>query len=186
MGCSQMRCVVIASGKSLNDEDIKRVYEARQSGLVGAVIAVSNVGIDKTPWADCLVSHDSKWWFAYPEAMKFKGRRLSRSGLCKTESFKPSGVTHNNGINSGLLGMYVARDIYKATEIILLGFDMGGTHYFGDHEKKVGNRPLKNSSDKDFQRHMSQFVYFTGCTVYNCTRETQLKNYPLRKLEDFV
>lgn len=186
MVCSKMRCVVMASGASLNDEDIERVRLARESGAIGTVVAVSNVGVDKTPWADCLVSHDSRWWCAYPHSMNFKGRKFSRNGCFKTEAHHPTGIPKNNGINSGLLGMYVARDIYKATEIILLGFDMKGIHYFGNHEKKVGNRALKNSSEKDFQRHMQQFIYFTGCPVYNCTRDTALKAYPLAKLEDFT
>lgn len=179
-----MNCVIIASGESLSDSDIELVRLARESGKIETVIAVSNVGIDKTPWADALVSHDSKWWFAYPESSSFKGRKFSRSGLSKTEAFKPSEVAINNGINSGLLAMFVARDIYKSKRIFLLGFDMKGSHYFGLHDKKVGNRPLKNSTEKDFSRHLSQFVYFKGCEVYNCTKESGLKLYPYVDLEE--
>lgn len=119
-----MQAVVLASGPSLTDEDVEYVRLAREAGKVDVVLAVSNVGLLKAPWADALCSHDSNWWMAHPEAMDFKGRKFSARGFSKTDAFDGKSVGHVSGVNSGLWTMYIARDVYKADRIILLGFDM--------------------------------------------------------------
>lgn len=75
-----MRTAILASGQSLTDADCQRVRDARDSGLIDSVIAVSNVGIDKAPWADAIVSADINWWRAHPEAQLYDGPKYSRDG----------------------------------------------------------------------------------------------------------
>lgn len=172
--------VILASGESLNDETVDYVKLAREDGRLQGVIAVSNVGIDKAPWADALVSHDSAWWLAHPLAMKFKGRKFSSWGAHSTEKFDSRGCGVLNGMNSGLMAMFVAKNIFKAQKLILLGIDMGGTHYFGPHKK------LKNSNDKDFKRHIQQFHAFKGCEVINCSLGSRLELFPKANLYDIL
>lgn len=74
--------------------------------------------------------------------------------------------------------MYVARD-YGAKKIILLGFDMHGTHYFGRHPEG-----LKNTTEIRFKQHMFQFRLFSGAEVINCTPDSALKRFPLAALSD--
>lgn len=172
---------VIASGPSLNDADVEYIRQARQDGRLHGVIAVSNVGIDKAPWADVLVSYDPAWWTAHPEALDFDGEKYASKELRGVKPFK----TNFNGCNSGLMGMYVAQ-WHGAEQIILLGFDMHGTHYFGPHTRKAGKMPLKNSNQSIFNRHKEQFRQWRGCPVVNCTPNSSLEIFPKDKLRGII
>lgn len=167
--------VILASGHSLTPQAVEYVRVKREAGLVSGVIAVSDVGILLAPWADALVSHDSRWWACHPEALEFKGRKFCRSHWQKCEYFVPK---PHNGCNSGYMAMQVAQDVFDATKIILLGFDMHGTHFFGKHEHN-----LKNTTHERFQVHLAQFNGWDGCDVINCTPDSSLKKFPLMPLE---
>lgn len=175
---------VMASGQSLTDDDVDYVRLAREDGKLEGVVAISNVGIDKAPWADYLVSSDSAWWTAYPQAFFFKGRKFSKRGICnKVESFD---LQTSGGLNSGLMGMMVARDIGKATKIIILGIDMHGTHYFGPHTAKSNNIALKNTDKDRLQIHIKQFERFRGAEVINCSMDSALNFFPKANLRDIL
>lgn len=171
-----MKYAILASGQSLNDSDVSLVKKFRDEGNLDGVIAISNVGIDLAPWADALVSHDAKWWANNLHSNMFKGRKFCRQSWPKCEVFVPD---RKNGCNSGYMAMQVARDIFKAKRIILLGFDMRGTHYFGKHPKG-----LKNTDDAGFTRHIAQFNNWTGCEVVNCTVGSALKQFPFLSLPE--
>jgi len=69
-----------------------------------------------------------------------------------------------------------------ASRILLLGFDMHGTHYFGRHVS-----PLHNTSAGGFKRHIGQFqLWRGGCDVVNCTPGSALTQFAFGRLEDFV
>ena len=119
-----MKFVVIATGPSLTDEQVNACRHM-------PCVAVSNA-YEKAPWAMALVSSDKRWWSHYkPE---FDGLKFSVSVVPGVEK-----VDLVSGSNSGLLGMEVAVQL-GATSLVLLGFDMHGSHYFGPHPK-----PLKNT-----------------------------------------
>lgn len=87
------------------------------------VIAVSDAYL-LAPWADILVSSDRAWWRHHkPE---FLGRRYSVVDVPGAD--KLEGV--HSGLNSGLVAVMAAVQ-FGATRVLLLGFDMGGTHFFG-------------------------------------------------------
>ena len=174
--------VIIASGQSLTDEQINLVKAAKDAGKIKGVIAVSNVGIDKAPWADALVSHDSAWWTSYPEAVKFAGKKYSRNAVPGTIGYNKPFM--RGGINSGLMAMYIAKYCFEADRLILLGFDMHGTHYFGPH---VGER-LRNTPPDVFAKHMKQFDKFSdrfrGHAVINSTIGSALTIFPYVELRE--
>lgn len=172
--------VIIATGPSLNDEEISKVKQFRQEGIIDGVIAVNNAGLDKAPWADALVAHDSIWWMAYPQAREFSGRKFSKHRFSGTEK-APCPLSN---CNSGLLAMFVARDIYKAERLILLGFDFKGTHYFGPHTAKVGHQELRNTTEEKFKVHIRQFESFSKCEVINCNLNSGLERFPKLKFDD--
>jgi hypothetical protein len=173
--------VVIASGSSLTDYHTAHVFN---SDKVNTVIAVSDVGLTKCPWADALVSYDSAWWDAHSEYRKFKGRKFVSKPYRDLEHFDLKKIGVNTFLNSGLFAMYIARDVYKADRIVLLGFDMhrrNGQHFFGEHQ---GN--LKNTTESIFQVHIKQFDNFSGCRVVNCTPNSDLKRFPICDLYDII
>lgn len=169
---------VIASGQSLTLCQVVKCLKARDAGILKGIIAVSNVGIDLCPNADALVSHDGNWWARNPQASKFRGRKFCRNKRAGVEVFIPS---DSKGCNSGLMAMEVAHQIFKAESLLLLGFDMHGTHYFGPHPEG-----LKNTGEAGFNRHISQFKNWRGCPVINCTPNSALKQFPFQKLEDVI
>lgn len=165
---------VLASGQSLTREQAQMCLDARLNGTLSGIIAVSNVGIDICPQADALVSHDSGWWRNHPNAYLFRGRKFCRNLMRGLEMFRPSVA----GCNSGLMAMEVAFRIFHAEKILILGFDMHGTHYFGKHE-----RGLRNTKESGFRRHLLQFDSWAGCPVINCTPDSALKKFPFLSLE---
>lgn len=173
---------VIASGPSLNDADVDYIRQAREDGRLAGVVAVSNVGIDKAPWADILVSYDAAWWRAYPEAFEFKGEKYCSQKLQEVDQWK---CPYFSGCNSGLMGMYIALE-RGADKIIMLGFDMHGSHYFGPHIRSNGTLHLKNSSEKIFNRHKAQFRQWRGCPVVNCTPGSALDFFPMAELRGTI
>lgn len=157
-----MKFVVIATGPSLTDEQI---------GMVAHLpcVAVSNA-YQRIPKAVALVSADKRWWHHYkPE---FTGPKYSVSKV--SEDIERVDLV--SGSNSGLLGMEVAVKL-GATSIILLGFDMHGSHYFGAHPA-----PLKNTDPHGFQRFKDQFAQFRKVPVINATPGSSLECFPKMEL----
>ena len=134
------------------------------------------------PWADALVSQDSAWWRAHPEALQFAGRRLS-GGYPPVPGTER--VTFDGGIstasNSGLLACHVAVYTLGARRLLLCGFDMGGSHFFGKHPA-----PLKNTAPHRFDVFRQQFAQFRprGVEILNCTPGSALHCYPKKLLTD--
>lgn len=186
-----MRTVaVLASGPSLTDEDVAHIRAARADGRLSAVVAVSDVGLHKAPWADALASHDRRWWTAHEKAaMEFKGRKFCSRPYQRLEYFRLPKAGIWTSVNSGLFGMYIARDVYQAEREILLGFDLhrrNGAHFFGEHTAVVNNRILTNSDEKKFAVHARQFNAFSGAQVINCTIGSDLKRFPIMPLHDIL
>jgi PKD repeat protein len=144
------------------------------------VVAVSNT-YELAPWADVLVSNDKTWWTNTPSSMEFDGEKF-----CGLAIEPPRGVTKfpgaTSGGNSGLLAIQVA--VSKgATRILLLGFDMGGSHYFGDHPA-----PLKNPTPQRFEVFKRQFAGYKpkDVEIINCTPDSALKCYPFGDVKEFL
>ncbi len=141
------------------------------------VVAVSDA-YKLVPDAKALVSTDAAWWEHHPDALSFKGRRFRSSpdfhDVLGVEKF-----SLQSGINSGLLACHVAV-MLGATKLLLCGFDMGGSHYFGEHPA-----PLKNTTPSRFEVFKKQFAGFkpAGVEIINCTVGSQLICYPFGDLE---
>lgn len=164
--------VVIATGQSLRREDVDYLKDKPCR-----VVVVSNA-YELAPWADVLISCDAAWWEKHPQAKLFDGIKLTRAEVGGVDRYNPDFLPR--GCNSGLAGMFVARG-QGASKILLLGFDMHGTHYFGPHPEG-----LKNTSKVRFAQHLDQFARFDGCDVINCTPGSALKRYPMANIRDVI
>lgn len=163
--------VILASGPSMSQEVADSVRGFR-------TIAVSNT-FELAPWAEILVSNDKTWWTNTPKSVGFAGVKF-----CGLTIEPPKGVERfpgaTSGGNSGLLAIQVA--VSKGAErILLLGFDMGGSHYFGEHPA-----PLRNPDAKRFEVFKKQFAAYNpaGVEIINCTPDSALRCYQLADLED--
>ena len=165
--------VVLATGPSMSQEVADSVR-----GRCG-VIAVSDA-YRLAPWADVLVSSDSAWWRAHPAALKFPGRKFCGVPFKDLEQI-PYAHHITNGSNTGLRAMALARDLFNAELIIMLGFDGHGAHFFGKHP-----HPLKNATPKKMENHVRQFRTFRGCKVFNCTPGSAIDCFQFATLEEVL
>ncbi len=128
------------------------------------------------PDADALVSTDAAWWRANREAMDFAGRKFSVGHVTGVERVEGMATSSN----SGLLAMHVAVKL-GATRILLLGFDMHGTHFFGPHMA-----PLVNTTPDRFEIFKRAFKRWAGCPVVNCTPNSALECFPRGTIDQYL
>ena len=162
-----MRFAVIATGPSLTLEQVMRVRHL-PTVVVSDAYALA-------PWAAALVSADRAWWRHHrPE---FAGRKFCALPVDGYDTERLEGLPM--GTNSGLWAMHVAV-MLGATSMLLLGFDMGGTHYFGPHPEG-----LKNTKPHRFEQFKRQFANYRprGVEVVNCTPGSALKCYRMASLD---
>lgn len=165
-----MKFAILATGPSLTAEQCEAVRHLR-------VIAVSDA-YRLAPWAEVLVSTDRAWWdYHKPE---FAGIRYSGPKVQGCKQLEGS----SSGINSGVLALRVARSM-GATEVILLGYDGHGSHFFGEHP-----RPLSNTTEHRQRAHNEQHrqeafaCHWNKVKILNCTPGTALTCYPTARLEE--
>jgi hypothetical protein len=68
-----------------------------------------------------------------------------------------------------------------ASRIVLLGFDMHGSHFFGAHPPE-----LSTTTPRRFKDHLKQFEAWRGCPVVNCTPGSALTRFPMGKLHEVL
>lgn len=159
---------VLATGQSLTEDQITAVRHL-------PCVAVSDA-YARVPWAVAMVSQDAAWWKVHPEAKAFFGRKYSGNGVAGTEKVEYEGLI-NSGTNSGLLACHIAVTL-GADRLILLGFDLHGTHYFGPHPSS-----LRNTQPHRFMQMQQQFARWrAGVEVINCTPGTALTCFPIMDL----
>lgn len=147
---------------------------------------------------------DNAWWKIHYDAVKagFKGqsytindlespdrnpdkkfdliRLNSRHGEGLSKEFIHYGV--NGGGNSGFQAVNLAYHLGAKT-ILLLGFDMFGTHYFGAHPDGLANASPYRSFIKSFES-VNPADY--GIEIINCSRQTALEHFPRKTLDDVL
>lgn len=179
----------IATGPSLTQADVDYVRGKAR------VLAISDA-YRLAPWADWLYSADRQWWDHHIDAVR-ETRIIDRwtldkgaaeaYGLNWVRSYPKHGLSAdytsiNEGRNSGYQAINLARN-FGARRIVLLGYDMQGTHFFGEH-------PAKFTVRNNFALFLPHFPALAdglaaeGVEVVNCTRTTALHAFRCARLED--
>jgi hypothetical protein len=174
--------VVAATGAGLTPE-----VAAQCAGV--PTIAVSDA-YRLMPTADVLYSCDARWWDHHRP--QFAGEKWSthqvgrndkrgaadRHGLhlvpgAPGQVFRTDG-TIAYGSNSGFQAIGLAI-LFGATRIVLVGFNLGGPHFFGTHP-----RPLVNSNCRQFLPHFYQAARRMppGVVIVNTTPKSALNCWP--------
>jgi hypothetical protein len=132
------------------------------------------------PWAEALVAVDRAWWRVHADAERFAGRKFTIGKVNGSEKLVVDDEFPADS-NSGYRAIGVAREL-GASCVLLLGFDMHGSHYFGRHLE-----PLRNTSPSRFQQHLAQFHRWRGgCEVVNCTPGSALTHFPFVDLQTML
>lgn len=164
----------MAPGPSLSEAVVERVRGQK----VGVVTSAYRI----CPWADFLAATDRRFWAV--ENPKFAGKKYTvHSHISGAE--KITGPFARTDMNSGVLGLECAR-LLGATEIVMLGFDFHGTHYFGPYKNGLGN-----TAPHTRVKHQRQYLswarrWLKTLRVINCTEGSQLKGIPLGSLDDYL
>lgn len=169
------RWFVLAPGPSLSLDLVDRVRGEN-------VVAVGNA-YELAPWADALVANDKVWWSEHPAAMKFAGQKFCTKTLSGVTRHRGKGVSGD--ANSGMLGIDVAVEVFKASQVLLLGFDFHGTHFFGRYTNRCSN-----TTDASRERHKRQMrtwrMLHPKVDVVNCTAGSALKAFPMGDLDAYL
>jgi len=179
----------IASGASLTREDCELCGKLKT--------IVVNDAYRLAPFAHVLYAADLDWWRHHNGVPEFDGlkvthdpRAAKRYGLkhitvrssnggaeLKGVSLDPAYV-HSGG-NSGFQAFNLAV-LFGARRILLLGYDMQGTHFFGEH-------PGALRKTQDYANWIRRFgtvpAMLPNVEILNCTRATALKCFPQATLE---
>ncbi len=139
--------VIIGGGASLSLAQIRTIAMKRLAGRC-RVIAV-NDAVYPAWWADWLHACDAKWWqWHIQEVQHFSGIKttvenevpdgwvdgfLKQTGI---EGFDPDPSSIRTGGNSVYQAICIAMHA-GAARIVLVGVDMRGPHWFGDHPDKI-------------------------------------------------
>jgi hypothetical protein len=177
--------VCVGGGPSLTDADVCSVRGKAR------VIAI-NDAYRLAPWADVLYACDAKWWrwhagvptFAglkyalQPEAAVWPGVQVLQNTGDEGLELDPSGL--RAGRNSGYQAINLAVHL-GASQIVLLGYDLQGDHWFGSHPDR--SAPPFDLCRQRFQTLVTP-LQDLGVTVINGSRQTSLTAFPRRRLED--
>jgi hypothetical protein len=188
---SNRTVVVAATGPSLTASDLQNVRDA------GLPLVVVNDAHRLAPWADVLYACDAAWWDVHRGAPGFEGERWSshdpkqndklasahRWGLrlvagrdCDGLSGDPCCIHY--GGNSGLQAINLAT-LWGASRLLLLGFDGGSGHFFGDHPPGLRNAPASR-----FRTAFALAARSAPVPIINCTPTTELACFPRMRLND--
>lgn len=177
---------VLASGPSMSQAVADQVH-----GYGLPAIAVNNTW-QLAPWAQVLYAADAQWWQHNPKALDFAGLKVSvKTGeplpkavhaLRQTgyEGFDPDPGCVRVGGNSGYQAVHVAANAGAKT-ILLLGFDMHGTHWHGEHRP-----PLRETGPATYDRWSRVFETLkTPAEIVNCTPGSRIECFRMDRLESF-
>jgi len=143
-----------------------------------------------------------KWWTINLKAIRrdFKGQLYTqyhnkgvkqfadKHGIQAVEGINHGGIgedkIHHHS-NSGAQAINLAY-LLGATRIILLGYDMGQTggknHWFGNHPKGMTNGNYKGFVPR-FDS-IAEDAKAKGVEIINCTRQTNLTQFPQASIDD--
>lgn len=165
---------LLAPGPSATAKQAARIRAA------GIPLGVVGNAFELAPWAEFLAATDSAWWRKYPAAREFAGRKYTMHTIKHAERIRLPGVTV---CNSGVLALECAKR-KGATRILLAGFDMHGSHFFGKY-----TNGLSNTSEAKRRTHLAQYASWSRANkaieVFNCTEGSALTCFPMARLDDF-
>jgi hypothetical protein len=139
---------------------------------------------------------DAQWWRHHCDtALKFEGLKVTQDENCEfpevrcvpssgEKGFDPNPARIRNGNNSGYAALHLAAAA-GARKCLLLGYDMGGSHFFGRHPEPLVNTPAETFLRwiRNFQE-LAPILEGMGVEVINCAPSSALKCFKTAKLCD--
>lgn len=181
--------VCIGGGSSLTRDDVEY---CRGKARVVAV----NDAYRLAPWADVLYAADASWWYWHKGVPSFTGPKYTLDtsarykGLTILENMGLEGLeTDPRGLRNGRNGGYQAIGLayhLGITRILLLGYDMHGGHWFGDHPGGHHRQPSPFNAFIRYFATIARPLEAAGVEVINCTLGSRLACFPKRPLREVL
>lgn len=179
--------VIIAGGESFTSAQARLIGMARALDAV-RVIAI-NDAIYPCWFADIAYACDARWWRHHNGLPGFPGRkmrlrhRIEDDDITGVEAIETSGTTGfdpdpnflRTGGNSGFQAVHLAAHLHAST-VLLVGYDMQGRHWFGDHPAGI------RSTTPRFNTRIEQFIELADAlpkrmSVINVTPNSLLSGF---------
>ena len=179
--------VVMASGPSLNAQDIETVRQWREAEPNRYVI-VTNTTYKPALWADALFFHDYKWWKKYADDVRarFKGQLVT---VAPVNAPDVDWLRDWNSYGNSGAAAIALSVLAGAKRVILLGLDCqytdGKRHWHGDHPSGLGNARSLKKWPAGFKR-LADHCRAKGVEVINASRATALECFERQALEDVL
>lgn len=192
---------IMASGESLSVEQCEAVRAWRAASPKSRKAIVINTTFRRALWADVLYACDKPWWEGRDRVDKptylqearatFAGEFWTQDadaarsyGIRRVNSEAGNGLSRKIGVvKQGANGGYQAIGLAYwagASTVYLLGYDMHGRHWHGDHPHPL-NKP--NRFDiflKNFGTLAADVAREKNFRVINCTPGSALKSFPMQ------
>jgi len=192
-----MLWIVAAPGPSLTPELAEQTH--------GYNVVAVNDSYRLLPHATVLYAADADWWRVHGGVPNFHGEKLTTWGkdtksvasqfrlnaiesarFEKGFSFKP-GLIHRGQNNSGFQAVNVAL-LRGANPVVMIGFDMHGTHFFGEHEPPL-RRWDRQRQARNYARWIEGFnkakdLLPPHIRIINATPGSALKCFPIMTLQE--
>lgn len=143
--------VIVGGGESVTAAQCRLIAMARARNMV-RVIAL-NDAVYPCWFADVAYACDRRWWEHHGSLPKFQGIKLGLEPtpfhdvhhMCNTgtSGFDPDPQALRSGGNSGYQALHLSAHL-GAKRVILVGYDMKGRHWFGDHPPGVARAVSPN------------------------------------------
>lgn len=191
--------VILGAGPSLTQEIVDKVSPYFD------IITVNN-SVFLNPDCIALVAQDKGWWEnfrddvincgfnaeVYSSTKKAKHPFKKRVVGASVRGEILAGSTARTP-NSGALAVYIAACCLGYTRIVMLGFDMRGSHFFGDYSKESGLRNVATTES----RYKSMFVEFDNTArfiklqrpqveIINCTDNSAIDSFEKVPLDELI
>jgi len=175
-------CAVLASGPSLHENDIALI---EKSGI--KTIAV-NTTWEKVRFCDVIYAGDGIWWKYNHSKIDIPAERWT----CAKSPVHLYDCTYRArfikpGYNSGANAIEVAANVFKASLVIMLGFDCSvkhGVHHHGKH--KHTSNPTADRAARWRPQFKNLREKTEGTEVINCSRFTEINSFPQRDLKELL
>lgn len=190
-GCT---AIIVASGQSLTTDQVRTIAIARHRSPDHVRVMAVNDGIFPCWFADWLHAGDWQWWHWHIQAVHtFPGIKTTLAedvpepwvtGYLKNTGdvgFDPDPSHCRTGGSSVYQGIHILVHA-GVTDIVLVGVDMQGTHYFGDHPDRVPSQ--YNTGMLPRWPSIVPTLEERGVSVWNASPSSALEIFPKVDLKD--
>lgn len=177
--------VIIATGPSLTLAQVRLVAQARMRQRIRVMTV--NDAVFVCPFSDWQHASDEPWWRAYDGLPNFPGFKssISKTRYASIFTFENTGAEgydpRPGKLRSGGLSGYQAIHIAAqcgVKQVGLLGFDMAGGHFFGDHPPNIPHpSPNWDNRHRDMMG-LAEAIAHLGMEIINCSPESRMRAFP--------